>query len=235
LLGIIYAILIGFTILFELGAFDKAENSSNTEGRILYSIYHNTKNLPGLGASKIRNQVVKYAENVIDNEWPAMDSGNKVDSKGIVIIENIQKEIRSYNLSKLNNTIAINALNNIAMATNTLYDLHQERTLEIHTTLNNHIWFVLLLASILTLGVNYILGMEYRLHILCVTLISIMIATIIFLIVGLDRPYQGDLSVHPKTFISTLEYIRNDLSNDLTQEHPKGGGRLPHQVASSFM
>lgn len=206
LLGVTYAILIGFTILFQLSTFDKANTAENLEGQSLYTIYRSTQDLPAPSATRIRDLIVSYAHNTIDKEWPAMNMGNKADRKGNDLILNIVKEIRAIKSSKLTNAAA-SALNDISVATNMLFELHSERILKVSSTLNGHIWFVILLTTFLTLGINYLLGMEYLLHICCITLICIMISAIMYLIVSLDRPYQGDFMVKPETIKLTLESI----------------------------
>ncbi len=206
LLGIIYAILIGFVILYQLNAFDKAESAEKLEGVTLHSLYHNAALLPEPTASTIRSLVVDYTKNAIDYEWPAMTVGDKIDAKGSKIIEALIHQTHAINLSKLTGNSS-NALSLIEQDVSVLFNVHHERTATVHTTLNGHIWFVLVLGTILTLGINFFLGMDFRLHIFCVSLIAIVMSTLLYLIVGLDRPYQGDFVVHPDTIGSILDEI----------------------------
>lgn len=206
-LGVTYAILIGFTILYQLNVFDKADKAETIEGKALYSIYRNTRILPEPSATKIRNLTLAYARNAINKEWPEMNAGSAIEPTGKKLIEEIQHEINLLVNSHPSSPVILNALSNLSFATNNLFEVHNERVSKVHSTLNGHIWFVLLLTTLLTLCINYLLGMEYILHLACISLICIMIAAIMYLIIGLDRPYQGDFAVHPETISSTLEYI----------------------------
>lgn len=204
-LGVTYAILIGFTILYELNAFDKADMAESLEGHTAYTIFRYAKDLPAPSATKIRTLIEDYAQNAVAQEWPAMNTGKPADPTGKKIIENIMEEV---NLIKTSSISVSNDLNEVAVATSSLFELHNERVSKVHSTLNGHIWFVLVLTTFLTLGINCLLGMDYLLHIISLTLMSVMIATIMYLIIGLDRPYQGDFVVRPESLASTLEYIK---------------------------
>jgi hypothetical protein len=203
-LGVTYAILIGFTILYELNAFDKADAAASQEGHAVYTIFRYAKDLPEPAATKIRTLVTAYAKTAIDKEWVAMNKGRPADLIGKELIEEI---INVVNTIKASSSTVDNSLNTVAVATNMLFELHHERVSKVHSTLNGHIWFVLLLTTFLTLGINCLLGMDYLLHIICLAFMSVMIATIMYLVIGLDRPYQGDFVVRPESLSATLEYI----------------------------
>jgi hypothetical protein len=202
LLGIIYAVLIGFIILYQLGAFEKAGSAENLEGSTLHAIYHNASLLPQPQNSNLQTMVTDYTKNTLDNEWPALNVGNKIGPQGRLLIEKMIKEVQSIKDSSgnLNNTI-----NNIQQEMSVLFKLHHERTATVHTVLNGHIWLVLLLGTFFTLGINYFLGMEFRLHVFRIFLIALIMTNLLYLIVGLDRPYQGDFAVQPDTIQALLD------------------------------
>jgi len=214
LLGIIFAILIGFTILYQMNAFDRVSKAETTEGKILFDIYRNAASLPDANTTNsVRILVLDYAKNAIQNEWPTLGVGNKVDTKGKTLIENIGQQIQTTSLPA-NNALVKNASSLIMQDLNALYELRHERVSKVHTTLNGHMWFVILLSTFITLGINYLLGMDYRLHVFCITLISVIMATILYLIVGLDRPYQGDFVVHPDSIATVLEFAESGGTDD---------------------
>lgn len=210
IIGIIYAILIGFTVLYELSAFDKADRSEDEEAKTLFSIFRYSRMLPDPAGTLIRSKVAEYAKYVVENEWPAMASGKHINGAGTQIIESISKQIRTLRITGKESESQKIILNNISIATNSLFDDHEERLARLNATLSPNIWFVLILGTVLTIGINFILGMEYRLHLACVSAISLMISAVVFLMVTLDRPYRGDFATQPDTFKSTLHYINSD-------------------------
>ena len=212
LIGIIYAVLVGFVVLYELNNFNKASEAESAEAKAAFDIFRLAHVLPEPMSQNIRKFTVNYIENAIQNEWPLMAQGSVVNDTGITAIENISKELRSFNIDNLSITI-LQTLNSLSINSNKLFDAHQERVSKIHTALSANIWFVLILGTLLTIGINCILGMEPRLHLVCIIFISLIVAAVLYLIITLDRPYRGDFSIQPNTFIYTLEYI--NLKADL--------------------
>jgi hypothetical protein len=212
LLGMIYAVLVGFIVLYELNNYNIASAAEVAEAKEMFTIFRDAKVLPEPSSTNIRNLAVDYANNVITSEWPAMARGEKVDNTGILIIAKISNEIRSFKNIRSDSTTNINALTSISLANNALFDDHQERVDRIHSSISNNIWFVLILGTLVTIGINCVLGMEYRLHIFCMGSISLMISAILYLIVTLDHPYRGEFSIQPTTFISTVDYIKEETN-----------------------
>jgi hypothetical protein len=49
--------------------------------------------------------------------------------------------------------------------------------------------------------------MEFHMHVICVTVIALMVSAVFYLIVTLDQPYRSDFSVSPNTITTTLKFI----------------------------
>src|SRR5688572_11658003 len=67
LLGMIYAILIGFIVLYELNNYNNASNAEIAEAKEMFTIYREARVLPEPSATNIRNFALEYANNVITN------------------------------------------------------------------------------------------------------------------------------------------------------------------------
>ncbi|MES2218119.1 MAG: hypothetical protein V4501_06890 [Pseudomonadota bacterium] len=206
IVGIIYAMLVGFTVLYELENYNKADRAEKDEAKIIFAIYRQTGNLPEPGASKIREQIKDYAQVVIRDEWPAMIHGKPIAEVGDNIIKNIYKDIHDFTSLTDNQQKSLDA---IAIDNNALFQAHEERTDNQNAALTPNLWLVLMLGSFLTLGINFLIGMELHMHIVCVTVIALMISAVFYLIVTLDQPYRSDFSVSPTTIKTTLKFLNS--------------------------
>jgi hypothetical protein len=207
-IGIIYAMLVGFTVLYELNTFNKADDAEDTEAKAMYATFRLARLLPEPTSTQIRNLIIEYANTVINKEWPLLANGKHVNRDGVEIIEKINFDIRAFKITDVVNPAVISTLNALAINASNLFDDHQERVAKIHNSISPNIWFVLLLGSLLAIAINCMLGMEIRMHYICILFVSFMISAVLYLIITLDRPYRGDFSIQPTTFISTLEYIQ---------------------------
>ena len=204
IVGIIYAMLVGFTVLYELENFDKAERAEKNEAKIIFAIHREAGNLPQLASAKVRDQIKQYAHIVIDQEWPAMVYGKPITENGDIIIKSIYKDITGINAPSVEQQKAIDA---IATDNNELFQIHEERTESPNAALTSNLWLVLILGSLLTLSINFLIGMEFHMHVICVTVIALMVSAVFYLIVTLDQPYRSDFSVSPKTITTTLKFL----------------------------
>lgn len=208
LIGIIYAVLVGFTILYELNNFNKAEEAEKEEGKAIIAIYRLARMLPENITVNLRKGVVDYTNHVIHNEWPLMAEGKPVDGTGLALIDSIFKEVHQAFPTNHLSSSQMMIFNNISIATNTLYNDHQERISKTHSALTPNVWFVIILATFLTIGINFLFGIDFRLHVISVIAVSLIVASVFYLIITLDRPYRGDFPIKPTTFYDALGYIK---------------------------
>jgi hypothetical protein len=202
--GIIYAMLVGFTVLYELETVDKADRAERAEAKIIFSIFRQTGNLPEPGAAKIREQIKDYARITIKDEWPAMIKGKPITGTGDTVIKTIYQELNSFTGLNENQQKSVDT---IAIDNNELFQLHEERTDNDNSALTANLWLVLILGSVLTLSINFLIGMEFHMHVVCVTVIGLMISAVFYLVVTMNEPYRSDFSVEPITIQTTLKFL----------------------------
>src|SRR5439155_26205820 len=72
------------------------------------------------------------------------------------------------------------------------------------------LWGVLLVGGIITVGFTYFFGLQnLRANILMVTALAAIIGLTLFLIISLDLPYSGDLSVKPSSMQRAVIELRH--------------------------
>src|ERR1700693_3118221 len=74
-LGTIYAVILGFSILVLWDQFHEAEVMADREASYLGSLYRLAQRLPADQMQAFTSSVRKYCRLVIDDEWPLMDQG----------------------------------------------------------------------------------------------------------------------------------------------------------------
>jgi hypothetical protein len=201
---LIFAILTGFTTLFLLEHYNKANEIIEKEAATVTSIYHSLATLPKPIRSNIAEKIRNYVQVVVREEWPAMNNGEPIDPKGGSIIENIKIFIINY---KTNDDSQAVAMQDLLSQVNILYSTRLTRISMTNTALGFDIWLTLILATILTLVIHYIFSMDLWLHLICAILISSVIASLLFLMIVMDRPFQGSFSIGSKAFTKHTELI----------------------------
>jgi hypothetical protein len=57
------------------------------------------------------------------------------------------------------------------------------------------------------IGINFLFGMNLYMHILTTSASALMASSIIFLLLTLDKPFQGEFVIEPDAFKALLTYI----------------------------
>lgn len=209
LIGIIYGVLAGFLCLYLLNNQTLASNAAVSEGIAAANIYRESRWLDQPLQNNIQTQLKIYLENVINIEWPAMSAGQNVEkgNSDEIYINKMSDSIITYPIQNRNDFIKVN---DIISEIKALYKARQQRLEISQTELTPEIWEVILVSTILIIVINYAFRVNFYLHVFSLTAFSIMAAAILFLLVTLDRPYQGEFIVEPDALKFVLKMMHQD-------------------------
>lgn len=203
-IGVIYAIIAGITALYLCNINSYTSDAVQHEANAAADIFRESVWLKEPVRSLFQSSVKEYLHNVIEVEWPLMQAGKEVNNKGVDIIYKLNSELsHSQMITQRDNLVTNRILNELK----SLFDARQIRVNMSYSELTPEIWFVILLVTVLLIAMNYIFGMHFYLHILSVCVAGLMASSIIFLLVTLDKPFQGQFGIAPDGFISVLKYV----------------------------
>lgn len=207
LIGIIYGVLIGFIWLYLIGLNDHASRSALNEGTSAANFYRATKWLKQPEQSEIQALLKEYITNVINVEWPEMSRAGDIHSGNMVVIDNISMKLKNYPIITKADEVTIT---NLLSELRTLYTARQDRILISQTELGPNIWIVILLGTALIILINYAFKVNFGLHLFGIVAFSLMAGSVLFLLVTLDRPFQGEFVVQPSALQEVLNHMHHD-------------------------
>jgi len=206
LIGIIYGVLVGLTCLYLLNNQDHALNAAMNEGTAAANIYRESKWLKGPMQHQIQGQLKTYLTNVITVEWPMMGKGKNLETGSDTLINKMADEIITYPIiAKADEIIVTNLLQEI----NDLFKSRQQRITINNNQLSPEIWVVVFISTILIIAINYAFKVNFSLHVFALSAFAFMASCVLFLLVTLDRPFQGEFIVEP----DTLKAVLNSMSD----------------------
>ena len=212
MIGIIYGLLTGILCLYLLNNQDHAENAALNEGTAAANIYRESQWLKGPLQQQIKLDLKNYIIDVIQHEWPAMSQGNDID-----VNQNAMRYFSGMSVTLMHYPIANQAdyliVNNLLQSMRDLFKARQERIELSHSQLSSEIWFVVFLSTALLIFMTHTLRLDFKLHVFSLTAMSIMAASVLFLLATLDRAFQGEFSVEPHALQDVLNLISKDTAN----------------------
>lgn len=209
LIGIIYGVLAGLIALYLLNANSATEVAVQREASAVADIFRDSKWLPDPARTNLRIETKQYLDHVINVEWPLMKEGAYLPDTGRNLVNQMDKEIflHQQNANPTTNTLEFLILHHLLEEIQTLYDAREQRLNINDSVLSPSIWVVILIGTVLIIGINFLFGMNFYLHLISIAAIALMTSSIIFLLLTLDRPFQGEFAVEPKAYQSALHYI----------------------------
>ena len=94
----------------------------------------------------------------------------------------------------------------------------------------NVVWWIILFGGVITVGFTYLFGFhDFRMHVVMTMTVAASLALVVVLIVELDWPFRGEVSISPDAYIKTQKSW-SDLPFNTglgrTGDAPQGGEKL---------
>ncbi len=209
-----YALLLSFVVLIVWDQLNETHTNASKEGSSALGLYRDIKFYPDtLESKKLMAAYLDFVYNVIDDEFPSMQkmqSSTKTSSS----FNNVFHEMERLNPK---NPFQVQLVTEMFRHLNELSTYRGLRNSSLETEIPPPIWLPIILGALITVFCALLLDVEHvRLHVSLSTMLGAFIAMFLFIIVLLDHPYTGSLSIKPKSYqkIFTLEQqLNHPISN----------------------
>lgn len=207
LIGIIYGVLVGLMALYLINNVSATDEIVQREANAVANLYRDSLGMAMPYQQIIQTNLKKYIHHSIEVEWPAMQDNKPIDNESNQLIQNVVDTLLLYTKIMPSNEMLL--LRSMFDEAKELYNAHAQRIRKSETSLNIEVWLVILIGTLLTISINYLYKIEYRLHLVTLCATSLMASAMLFLIVTLDRPFQGEFAIRSTPFKSILMSIDN--------------------------
>jgi len=198
--GVIYAVLLGFIAIGVWERYTGAESRTYDEAAQLTIVYRYAGTFPERRA-ELRHDLREYVGAIVERVWPAMQRGK------IAAIDDTQSERLATTVNGLAPKDFGHANIQRAMihAMSTALVDRDERLTEDATGLNGIMWAIVICGAFITVGFSYLFGFKRSaLQSTMIGGLALLIGLIIFLTMSLDYPYRGTIRVGPEAFERAL-------------------------------
>ncbi len=198
-LGTTYAVILGFMLYAVWTNFGAADENVDLEADALVNVYRLAEGLPDQQRAELQNLARRYADVVINQDWPEM-AATRTPDESMVINGDMWKTLMTVKAASPNEiTAEDHALSELSALT----EHRRTRVQQSLSRLPTVLWFVLIVGGLVTVASSCMFGSANTLlHILQVFAFSLLIALGLVAIADIHRPFQG--SVH----ISNYPFIR---------------------------
>jgi hypothetical protein len=203
IVAVVYAVLIGFIVVDVFETFSKSDEVATEEANHLSNIMLDSAGLPAQLGALVRADLDSYIDIVVKSEWPSQQAGKldeAVFEPGWTVLGHLSEQLAVFEPATMGQNV-----NKAEMlqAVDELIKSRRGRILAAGNHLPVVVWEILLLAGAVSVAYTYLFGAHsFRIHLAITGLISAMIALVFVLIIALDYPFRGDLSVDDEAFVN---------------------------------
>ena len=200
-IGVIYAVVFGL-VIFNVGAeYNGAKQLVEHESAEAYQLYRDLNLYPNrVEADKVLVTLRNFTLSVVHDEFPAIKA-LKWDSKyqpslathkassdlWVAIAQIVPRNLHEQSL-----------YNEILKDVNSLSQYRVKRRVMARDDLPGVLWAVVVFGGLITITFSALFGHEnVRVHILITAILALMVSSGVFVIVTLNFPFSGNLSVSP--------------------------------------
>ena len=199
--GVIYAVLLAFIAVTAWESYRRADNAVVSEANYVGDVYRNTFGLPDDLAGRLRQHLNRYIDVVIAKEWPAQQAGRSEESawqEGWNILADFHSDIARFRPPGAGEAVLEGQL---LRSLNGLYDARRSRLLAAGEHVTAVVWWIIAFGTALTIGFTFLFGaLNLKMHLAITGMVAASLAVVIVLIVALDYPFRGTLSVSNEAF-----------------------------------
>ena len=200
IVGLVFAVLLAFIAIATWEAFTKASDIVENESDFAGAIYLDTQGLPQAKGKAIRDAVARYVSVVIDDEWPIQRAGKQPD-QGWKPLRELNRAIATIQPQTPGEAV-IQA--ELLKTWNELYLTRSSRLSAVEGHIPGVIWWIIFFGATITAGYTYFFGFEnFGMHMAMTATVAATLALVVVLIIALDWPFRGEISVTPDPFIMT--------------------------------
>jgi hypothetical protein len=199
LIGVVYAVLLAFIAVATWESFSAAGTTVQEEAGYVDNLYRDTRGFPPNVGGELQHALRAYTDIVINEEWPTQMHGI-VPVAGWRALHKLHKELVTYQPETRGEAvIEAEFLRNL----NDLYKARQARLIAATEHVPIVVWSIIIIGGAITTGFTYLFGFEnFRLHLTMTGALAGSLTLVIVLIVALDWPLRGEVSVPPEAFVN---------------------------------
>jgi membrane protease YdiL (CAAX protease family) len=206
LCGGLYAVMLAFVAVGTYETMDRSATIASDEANSLGGIAFDSAGLPAELAVRVREDVDRYIDIVTKKEWPSqqayrMEARNY--EEGWAQMRRISLDLASFEPATQGQATVKAELEHVV---NDLFAERRTRLLAAKAHLPDAVWQMLIFGLGLVAIYVFLFGPHsYKIHMAVTALTMLSIGLVFTLVIALDYPFRGDVSVDSDAYIGVKE------------------------------
>jgi Protein of unknown function (DUF4239) len=194
--SVLYGILLGLVAVGAYENYSAMGDLVTKEASCVASLYRDASAFPEPYRETLHRDLRAYVRYTVDLGWPAQRQG-LVPEGGSQVVTALFDDLTTFNpADKRSELIFAETFRQF----NSLVEFRRVRLAEVTSGIPTILWWVVAIGAVLNLVLIWMMDMETRVHVMLTTVLSLFLASVIFLVVAMDHPFRGEVSVGSEPF-----------------------------------
>ena len=199
-----FGLLLGLLAVAAYQNLSDIDKSATKEAEYLHAIYRSVAAYPEPIRSKALPLIREYTRYIIEDAWPEQRRG-VVPQADAEQMNTIVTEL--YNFEPQTKGQEIYHAQTIELLTE-LDEAQLERVHNVDAGIPAILWYVVALGTCITILLLWMLDMQLISHLLLSGLLTLFLGAVICLVVAMDRPFLGEISIGPDAYQSVYQQMK---------------------------
>jgi hypothetical protein len=202
--GVAYAVLLAMIAVGAWNGASTVDVAIQQEANALAGVYRGVDGYRPEARDHFQQLVRDYVDFVVRDEWPAL-ARNARSPRTELASQTLSEEVVIFNpVTPTEQMLKPDVVEHV----NQFEDARRLRLLAGSRGLGPITWFVVVIGGVMTLAFTFFFRVEKKsVHLLMSMLASGMLAVVVFLILAMDHPLWGAVSVQPDALREVLETV----------------------------
>lgn len=210
--GLIYGVVLAFTIVITWGRFYDAERVVIKEAALVSELWRDAGAFSPAVRAEIQRDLKTYVASVIDREWKSMAQHGAADPTTQAIYEHLWTHSYEIKPATLNQTVF---LTEYLARMNELSGERRQRLMHCRAELSGLLWLVLLAGAVPTVAYALLFATKHGwVHVMVTSFLTGLIMLCLLVTFSLQYPFSGQLAVQSKAFKELKRAIEQRESAD---------------------
>ena len=204
-IGVVYAVALGLIVVQVQEEYGEVDEAVVAEASAVGDLYRTLDGWSEPDRARLRGEVRQYVQLVVNHEWPAVRGGGQSDTTWRQMDRVAEGIVRLRPADDREGTLYGELLGDV----DAVLDARRTRLFHGVEGIGAVMWTVILLGGVVTLGFACIFHFASpRTQMATTAVMAAMFGLMFFLIIAMDHPLWGDLSVEPDALVELQRHFQ---------------------------